>query len=66
MGACRIYGNMEVRRRMAECLLELEPQDSRTYVLLSNIYAAARRWVDVAKVRKLMEERGVKKELVHI
>eukprot|EP01018_Ginkgo_biloba_P028984 Gb_03512 [translate_table: standard] len=62
LGACRIYGNIEVGKRVGECLLELEPQDPATYVLLSNMYASARRWDEVAKVRKLMKERGVKKE----
>eukprot|EP01018_Ginkgo_biloba_P025844 Gb_04234 [translate_table: standard] len=62
LGACRIHANLELGKRAAECLFELEPQSSGPYVLLSNIYAAAGRWADVAKVRKLMRERGVKKE----
>eukprot|EP01018_Ginkgo_biloba_P010582 Gb_16515 [translate_table: standard] len=62
LGASRIHGNMEVGKHAAECLLELEPHDSSTYVLLSNIYAAANRWDDVARVRKMMKDRGVKKE----
>eukprot|EP01018_Ginkgo_biloba_P011552 Gb_34236 [translate_table: standard] len=62
LGACRVHGNMEVGTRAAERLLELEPQCAGTHVLLSNIYAAAGRWDDVAKVRKLMKDRGVKKE----
>lgn len=31
-------------------------------MLLSNIYASARRWGDVAEVRRMMKESGVKKE----
>eukprot|EP01018_Ginkgo_biloba_P010366 Gb_40888 [translate_table: standard] len=62
LGACRIHGNTELGIRAAESLLEWEPQASATYVLLSNIYAAAGRWDDVAKVRKMMKERGVKKK----
>jgi pentatricopeptide repeat protein len=62
LGACRIHGNMELGKYAAERLLELEPHDSATYVLLSNIYAAANRWDDVARVRKMMKDRGVKKE----
>eukprot|EP01018_Ginkgo_biloba_P022430 Gb_00259 [translate_table: standard] len=62
LGACRIHGNIELGKHAAECILELEPQDRATYVLLSNIYAALGRWDDVAKVRKMMKDRGVKKE----
>eukprot|EP01018_Ginkgo_biloba_P031529 Gb_16954 [translate_table: standard] len=63
LGACRIHNNPKLGEHAAECLLELAPQNDGTYVLLSNIYAAAGRWDDVAKVRKLMKDRGVKKQL---
>eukprot|EP01018_Ginkgo_biloba_P019308 Gb_12426 [translate_table: standard] len=63
LGACRVYSNMELGKHAAECLIELKPQSSSTYVVLSNIYAAVGRWDDASKVRKLMEERGVKKEV---
>jgi len=62
LGACRVHGNMDVGKRAAECLFELEPHDAGPRVLLSNIYAAAGRWDDAAKVRKMMKESGVKKE----
>eukprot|EP01018_Ginkgo_biloba_P031698 Gb_03136 [translate_table: standard] len=62
LGACRIHGNMEIGARAAERILELEPQDDATYVLLSNIYAAAGRWNDALEVRKMMKSRGVQKE----
>eukprot|EP01018_Ginkgo_biloba_P011979 Gb_15588 [translate_table: standard] len=65
LGACRIHGNMELGKRAAECILELEPQDDATYVLLSNMNAAVGNWDNVAKIRKMMTERGVKKEVGH-
>eukprot|EP01018_Ginkgo_biloba_P010548 Gb_15394 [translate_table: standard] len=61
LSSCRIHGNIELAKRAAECLFELEPHDSGTYILLSNIYATAGRWEDAAKVRKMMKERGVRK-----
>ncbi|KAH9326989.1 hypothetical protein KI387_007167 [Taxus chinensis] len=61
LGACRIHGNMELAIYAAEHLLDMEVNDAGIYVLLANIYAAAGRWEDVAKVRKLMKDRGVKK-----
>ncbi|CAN6456382.1 unnamed protein product [Victoria cruziana] len=63
LGACRKYGNMEVGRRAAAALMDLDPEDSATYVLLSNIYAADERWEEVARVRRAMRAKGVKKEV---
>ncbi|CAK7340524.1 unnamed protein product [Dovyalis caffra] len=60
LGACRKHGDVELGERAGKILLELEPQNSGRYALLSNIYARAGRWDDVANVRKLMKERGVK------
>eukprot|EP01018_Ginkgo_biloba_P003052 Gb_20350 [translate_table: standard] len=62
LSACRIHGNIELGKRAAEHILELKQQIVATYVLLSNMYAAAGMWGDVAKVRKSMKDRGVKKE----
>jgi pentatricopeptide repeat protein len=62
LGACRIHGNIGIGKHAAERILELEPEEVSTYVLLSNIYAAAGKWDDVVSVRKLMRDRGVKKE----
>eukprot|EP01018_Ginkgo_biloba_P034753 Gb_24825 [translate_table: standard] len=61
LGACRIHGNLDLGERVAVYLFELESHSAAPYVLLSNIYAAGGRWDDVAKVRKLMKDRGVKK-----
>eukprot|EP01018_Ginkgo_biloba_P038372 Gb_05116 [translate_table: standard] len=61
LGACRIHGNTVLGEHVAEQLFELEPENVGCYVLLSNIYADAGRWDDVAKVRTLMKDRGLKK-----
>ncbi|XP_057870853.1 pentatricopeptide repeat-containing protein At4g14050, mitochondrial [Cryptomeria japonica] len=61
LGACRIHNNMELAINAAEHLLDMEVNDAGIYVLIANIYAAAGRWDDVAKVRKLMKNRGVRK-----
>lgn len=60
LGACRIHGNFELAERVGKILIELEPHNSGRYVLLSNIYAKAGRLDDVAKIRKMMKDRGIK------
>eukprot|EP01018_Ginkgo_biloba_P027409 Gb_40680 [translate_table: standard] len=62
LGACRIHDNVKLGECAAARILELEPHDVATYVMLSNIYASAGRWDDVAEVRKLMKISGVRKE----
>ncbi|KAJ7567255.1 hypothetical protein O6H91_02G139100 [Diphasiastrum complanatum] len=42
LGACRIYGEVEIGEQAANHILVLEPSNASGYVLLSNIYAAAR------------------------
>ncbi|XP_038905014.1 putative pentatricopeptide repeat-containing protein At5g13230, mitochondrial [Benincasa hispida] len=62
LGACVIHNDVELGRISAQRVLEMEPRDEASLVLLSNIYARARRWDNVAYVRKHMKRKGVKKE----
>lgn len=61
LGACRSHRNVPVAEEAARWLMELEPNNAGNYVLLSNVYAAARRWEDAARVRALMRQRGMRK-----
>lgn len=61
LSACKIHGHIETAVRATERLLELEPEDTGNYVMLSNIYAAAGRWDGVAKMRRLVRSRKMKK-----
>ncbi|XP_027366834.1 pentatricopeptide repeat-containing protein At5g66520-like [Abrus precatorius] len=60
LNACRIHGNVELGEKVGWILLDMEPQNSGRYALLSNIYAKAGRWDDVTRVRELMKKRGIK------
>ncbi|CAM6102793.1 unnamed protein product [Calypogeia fissa] len=62
LGACRTYGNVELGELAAKELFKLEPSNASTYVLLSNIYAAAGNWEKRQLVRTMMQDRGVRKE----
>ncbi|CAI0545063.1 unnamed protein product [Linum tenue] len=62
LGACRMHKELEMGEMAAKELFELEPKNSMPYVMLSNLYSAAGRWEDAAKIRKLMKCRGISKE----
>ncbi|XAR68664.1 hypothetical protein NMG60_11003868 [Bertholletia excelsa] len=62
LSACTVHKNMEIGKFAAQHLLQLEPEDSATYVLLSNMYAVARKWDLRDQTRQRMKGRGVKKE----
>ncbi|XP_025014749.2 pentatricopeptide repeat-containing protein At2g21090 [Ricinus communis] len=62
LGVCRMHGNIEFGREVAEKIIELDPQSSAAYVLLSSIHAAVGRWELVENVRQLMNERHVRKD----
>lgn len=62
LAGCRTHGNVNLGIQAADRLLEMIPEHDGTYILLSNMYAAAGRWDDKAKALKLMRDRGVKKE----
>ncbi|CAN8295040.1 unnamed protein product [Cochlearia groenlandica] len=59
--ACKQHGNLKLAESFAQKLIEAEPENSGSYVLLSNIYASAGRWNDVSKLRVLLSHKGMKK-----
>ncbi|KAF6155760.1 hypothetical protein GIB67_007407 [Kingdonia uniflora] len=61
LGACRVYKNVELGRIAAEKLFEIEADNPGNYVLLSNIFVAAKLWDDAANIRKLMRDKGITK-----
>ncbi|KAK7247300.1 hypothetical protein RIF29_42181 [Crotalaria pallida] len=62
LSSCRFYGNVEIGKWAAEFLLELDPHNTASYILLSSIYAANGRWEEVARLRKGMRDKGLRKE----
>ncbi|XP_042377825.1 pentatricopeptide repeat-containing protein At3g12770-like [Zingiber officinale] len=63
LNACKIHGNVRLGEYAAKHVFALEPLNAGHYVKLSNIYASAGMWSDVAKVRVLMKQRGVVKAI---
>lgn len=61
LGGCRVHKNIDLAEEASRQLDQLDPLNNGYHVVLSNIYAEAERWEDVARVRKLMRNLGVKK-----
>lgn len=70
LSGCRTHVDSKLGEIVAKRLIELEPLDIGSYVLLSNMYAAQGRWDDVERVRLMMKAKGLQKEaassLVHL
>ncbi|XP_051132634.1 pentatricopeptide repeat-containing protein At2g22070-like [Andrographis paniculata] len=62
LGACRKYGNLELGRKVAERLFQMEPDNPGNYVLLYNMYVRGGKLEEANEVRRLMGFRRVRKE----
>ncbi|KAM3376171.1 pentatricopeptide repeat-containing protein [Capsicum galapagoense] len=61
LGACRQHGNMKLAAVAAEQLAKLEPESAGSSVLLSGLYADASKWVNVAKVKRVIKKKKLQK-----
>ncbi|XP_022138268.1 pentatricopeptide repeat-containing protein At3g22690 [Momordica charantia] len=61
LAACRTHKNLDMATFAAERLAEVAPERTGIHVLLSNIYASAGKWADVANVRLQLRDKGVQK-----
>lgn len=62
LAACQVHGDLVRGKRVAKRVIELNPMNSSAYVLLSNIYAAEGKWIEVAKIREAMALKGLREE----
>ncbi|XP_042509439.1 pentatricopeptide repeat-containing protein At3g12770-like [Macadamia integrifolia] len=63
LSACNEYGNVELGKLAAQRALELDPENVGIYVLLSNMYARFGMWDEIGKLRELMKQKGLKKDI---
>jgi len=61
LSACRLHKNVEYAELAANELSNLQPSNAGNYAVLSNIYAEAGKWSDMAKARVQMKGTGSQK-----
>ncbi|XP_019462517.1 PREDICTED: pentatricopeptide repeat-containing protein At3g22690-like [Lupinus angustifolius] len=62
LGACKVHKNVKLGEWVAKKFLSLESEKFGYNVLMSNIYAEASRWSNVADIRRSMKDVGASKE----
>lgn len=61
LSACRIHRNLELADKIGEIIIASEDPNLGFCILLSNIYASVGRWKDVARLRRLVKAKRIKK-----
>ncbi|KAL9329437.1 hypothetical protein ACSQ67_004440 [Phaseolus vulgaris] len=62
LSGCGIHHDVELAEKVAEHIFELEPENTRYYVLLANIYAEAEKLEEVKKLQTKIGNGGFKKD----
>ncbi|XP_051121528.1 pentatricopeptide repeat-containing protein At2g29760, chloroplastic-like [Andrographis paniculata] len=62
LAGCIRHGRLELSQMISAALIEVDPENSGGYVMLSNSLAADRRWRGVVSLRGAMREKGVEKQ----
>ncbi|KAJ8452305.1 hypothetical protein Cgig2_006110 [Carnegiea gigantea] len=63
LNCCKVHGNFELGEIVSQKILDTNPSNAQTNVLLSNIYAAKGSWDESANVRTGMKQKNMKKEV---
>uniref|UniRef100_M4EYH4 DYW domain-containing protein n=2 Tax=Brassica TaxID=3705 RepID=M4EYH4_BRACM len=60
LSSCRVHENVELGKVAARELVKLSSHNPGDYLVISNMYAQAQMWEDVARVRTEMANKGLK------
>ncbi|KAK8364892.1 hypothetical protein V6Z11_A02G014200 [Gossypium hirsutum] len=62
LSSCRKHHNIELGEYVAKKLLDLNPGNTSSYVLMANIYTLAGKWKEAVKTSSMMRNKGLVKE----
>ncbi|XP_020577447.1 putative pentatricopeptide repeat-containing protein At3g23330 [Phalaenopsis equestris] len=65
LSACSDYGNVKIAKLAFHRAIQLDQDNVGVHVELSNLYARVGMWDELAKLRKLMLDKGMKKDMGH-
>ncbi|KAI3748004.1 hypothetical protein L6452_10806 [Arctium lappa] len=60
VAACRVHGNSEIGEGLGRWLLDLDPENSSSYGLVSNLYAEGEKWNEAACIRASAKQKCLK------
>ncbi|KAM0031638.1 putative tetratricopeptide-like helical domain superfamily, DYW domain-containing protein [Helianthus debilis subsp. tardiflorus] len=63
LGGCAVHKNFKMGKLAAENVLLLDPNDTSAYVLMFNLHASSGQWEEAGRVRKLMSQKNLRKEV---
>ncbi|KAL2473820.1 Pentatricopeptide repeat-containing protein [Forsythia ovata] len=59
--ACHLHGELKLGEDIAKLLIEKDPDDPSTYIVLEKMYASTKKWDEARKVRLKMKGLGLRK-----
>lgn len=62
LNSSRIHNNQELAKRAAQKLFDMGHDEATPYVIMSQMYSKEGKWEEAAKLKKMMRERGIRKE----
>uniref|UniRef100_A0ACD5V7X3 Uncharacterized protein n=1 Tax=Avena sativa TaxID=4498 RepID=A0ACD5V7X3_AVESA len=61
LSACKMHDNFEMGLRVAKKAFASDPGNDGYYILMSNTYGSAEKWVEIEKLRDKMKNHGMEK-----
>ncbi|GAB4835271.1 hypothetical protein Ancab_000180 [Ancistrocladus abbreviatus] len=59
--ACHLHGELQLGEEIASVLVEKDPDDPSTYIILAKLYASLKKWDEERKVRSKIRDLRLKK-----
>ncbi|KAG6482118.1 pentatricopeptide repeat-containing protein At4g13650-like [Zingiber officinale] len=62
LASCKIHGNVDLVKSVAQRIMEMRPEDPSPYIALSTMYASTSMWERKAFVQAMMKDARVRKD----